>query len=620
MLNETRFKQGPRPYLRDSVEDDFDADSVSSAPKVAAVTGQPPSTENQEISPARAFFVRSLALLCACSLSVGSHYASYTLGPLKSRLARELGTSNTEFSLLISAFSLNSTWTPLLGGLMASKLGTTVTSIFATGVIFLGQALLLIGETQENVRLMAFGLFVFGLGVSPLAVVQESIIVRFFKSHGLGVSMALGLVAGKCASFVSARTSYPLSVALGRHAPFHASTGLTGLSFIINLIYMSASKWLIKGSGTTLEASEVQNEARRRAVYSISEAKALEKVAKKRRVKWKDVPLLGDVFWAYIGLNVLCGMVWAPFTHLAANILERRYDLSESAAGTQASYLLAGSMILYPASGYLIDHLKHPQAIVRMFMLSSLLTMLCYAWLAAPSQWTRTPLPGVIAFASGIGFSPLLLVVIVPTIVPLKYVSTTLGVHKALEQTGSTVFQTLAGIWLDNPKRGLGLPKREDTFAIQYLIYAFLFLNVLQFISLAGLAYLDRCRRGRDHNPYCPEGLTHSPTPDFAASASSEENRTQTSPAPDRTPSPSSSGERAPLLSRSLVSISGHDPAAWDITHNVCRSSEMRRGRIYARLCALLVCTAWVLFVTTAWLRLRSREERGLGPQALYPA
>lgn len=61
------------------------------------------------------------------------------LGPLKSRLARELGTSEVEFSLLISALSLNSTWTPLLGGVMASVLGTTVTSIIATGVVFGGE-------------------------------------------------------------------------------------------------------------------------------------------------------------------------------------------------------------------------------------------------------------------------------------------------------------------------------------------------------------------------------------------------------------------------------------------------------------------------------------------------
>lgn len=76
--------------------------------------------------------------------------------------------------------------------------------------------------------------------------------------------------------------------------------------------------------------------------------------------------------------------------------------------------------------------------------------MFCYAWLAAPPQWTRSPLPGIISFAGGVGFSPcefltftlsranhleVLLVVIVPTIVPLKYVSTTLGVYKAVSAT-----------------------------------------------------------------------------------------------------------------------------------------------------------------------------------------
>jgi hypothetical protein len=63
------------------------------------------------------------------------------LGPLKSRLSREMGTNNTEFSLIIAALSLNSTWTPLLGGVLASKLGSTFTSILATGVIFFGEVI-----------------------------------------------------------------------------------------------------------------------------------------------------------------------------------------------------------------------------------------------------------------------------------------------------------------------------------------------------------------------------------------------------------------------------------------------------------------------------------------------
>jgi hypothetical protein len=262
---------------------------------------------------------------------------------------------------------------------------SSVCPYYSLSDLFLGQVLLLIGDIKGDVRLMTFGLFVFGFGVSPLAVVQESIIVRFFKSHGLGVSMALGLVAGKLASFISARTSLPLAERFGRHAPFYASTFLAALSLFINLVYMASSKWLIRGSGTVLlEASEIRSEARRRSLYDLSEAEALEKVAKKRHIRFKDIPKLGDIFWAYVTRSELtiCAdlsqlhrakrPLWhymGPFhpfgsvslhtmtsfvTHdvlcatFFSNIFEKRYGLTENAASTQASYLLVGSILLYP--------------------------------------------------------------------------------------------------------------------------------------------------------------------------------------------------------------------------------------------------------------------------------
>ncbi len=189
-----------------------------------------------------------------------------------------MGTSHTEFGLLLSAFSLNSTWTPLVGGILASRLGTTFTSILATGVILLGAPVSLFVTRSPHpprranlsaVRrhlgrhpLMTLGLFIFGLGVSPLAVVQETIIVRFFKAHGLGVSMAFGLIAGKGASFVAARTSYPLTERFGPRAPFYVATALASLSVVVNLLYVFLSKWLIDGAA---RSSRRRTSARRRA-------------------------------------------------------------------------------------------------------------------------------------------------------------------------------------------------------------------------------------------------------------------------------------------------------------------------------------------------------------------
>jgi hypothetical protein len=54
----------------------------------------------------------SFSSFCPSPDYIFSSSAMYILGPLKSRLLRELGTSNTEFGLLLAASSLSGTWTP----------------------------------------------------------------------------------------------------------------------------------------------------------------------------------------------------------------------------------------------------------------------------------------------------------------------------------------------------------------------------------------------------------------------------------------------------------------------------------------------------------------------------
>jgi len=231
-----------------------------------------------------------------------------------------------------------------MGGILASRLGTTFTSILATGLILLGKICLLCGNIWKIFGLMTVGLFIFGLGVSPLAVVQKIIIIRFFKSHGLGVSMAFGLIAARLTSFISARTSYPLTERFGSHAPFFVSTFLALLSVLVNLVYVISSKWLIDGAGAELEAPDISEEARRRLAINLSEAQALKRVAEKRKVYLRQIANLGDLFWAYLCFNFFYGMIWSPFPHLAANIIERCFKLSEENAAITSSYLLVGSV------------------------------------------------------------------------------------------------------------------------------------------------------------------------------------------------------------------------------------------------------------------------------------
>lgn len=121
-------------------------------------------------------------------------------------------------------------------------------------------------------------MFTFGLGTTPLSVVQESLVSHLAPSAHLGLSLALGLVSGKSSSFISSSVSLPLADRLGDLAPFAIALVLCLLSFVGNGIR------LVMGWGM---------EEGRQAL-----------VEEKRRVSWGGVGDLGDVFWLYILLSV----------------------------------------------------------------------------------------------------------------------------------------------------------------------------------------------------------------------------------------------------------------------------------------------------------------------------
>lgn len=120
---------------------------------------------------------------------------------------------------------------------------------------------------------MTFGLWIFGLGVTPLAVVQETLVSRLSPSNHLGISLALGLVSGKLASFVSSLVSLPLAERYGDVTPFGISVLLCAMSFGANMARLKC------GWGSEVGEGEVKE---------------------KRRFSWSGVTKLGDVFWVYI--------------------------------------------------------------------------------------------------------------------------------------------------------------------------------------------------------------------------------------------------------------------------------------------------------------------------------
>lgn len=143
-----------------------------------------------------------------------------------------------------------------------------------------------------------------------------------------------------------------------------------------------------------------------------------------------------------------------------------------------------------------------------------------------------------------------------------------------MEQTGSTLFQTLAGILLDSNKED----KHAARNTFQYLLNAFLSLNALECCSILLLAFL-QYRKNLSRK--------RSRSRRLSVSAEAENVPTRRS---------SQSSDHEPLLgvlrrpSDDHFSTSGH--------------TENRRGKVMAILCVALVVLAWILFMITAWYKL----------------
>ena len=233
-----------------------------------------------------------------------------------------------------------------------------------------------------------------------------------------------------------------------------------------------------------------------------------------------------------------------------------------------------------------------------------------------------------------------------PRIVPLEYVSTTLGLHKSvralaftytpvlklcfqLEHTGMTITQTLAGLWLDSKKKkeeGTGLVavlSEGDEPHLQWLLNVFLFVNVLHLGAIWGLGYLNEKKQNAQKE---------------VVVQSQGENEDQErrdvpglEPGTDRllaSPDLSSQSPSDQIPTGDDISSSLHLRDASSVyqsygTHPRPRRSqqdtpsmgattpaEVRRGKLFASLCAATVVFTWGLFLITSIIKIRSRRER----------
>lgn len=164
-----------------------------------------------------------------------------------------------------------------------------------------------------------------------------------------------------------------------------------------------------------------------------------------------------------------------------------------------------------------------------------------------------------------------------------------------MEQTGSTLFQTLSGLLLDSSKRD----EKPSETTFQYLLNIFIVLNMLQLATIILLTYLQyrKDMTAKKHIQSRPSSLAtdHHVNSSLQISHSTD------------------ASEETPLLATATITESQHlrvdDAASLTRTADSRKgSTEMRRGLFIAMVCVTLVISAWILFMVTAWYKLGQRR------------
>ncbi|SCV67840.1 BQ2448_5451 [Microbotryum intermedium] len=522
------------------------------------------------------------------------HYGAYLLGPLKHTLKASEGnfscqshrraghssqhpvtdsTGPLDFTTkaLISSFELSNTITPLISGLLVPKFGAAKVGLFSTGIVLCGLLLVVHGQLSDgegggmrSVGTMTLGLFIFGLGLAPIAVVQESIILRHNSSHSttMARSVAIGLLLGKFSAFLASITAQPLSF-LSPRLPFIIATLLAAFSFGCCLVYGMVERML-----------------------PVADPRDQLKDLHGRWVPLSESSLFGDPFWFYIGVCFLAGG-WYSTIHLSTSLLTSIYQINESQAASSASQILFSSTLLYPVMGWALD--RRPSILARLYIAVPISIAATYVILlcltsVVPYFLALTP------SAIGIGGGPLLLVVVVPRIVDRHQTSTALGLHKSLEMAGAVISQIItAGILSASPSSFS--PPRPTSFdtdranALSVVNFLFLFC-LLQLVVIVwwwrSLARYELDRLNDDHR-----GM------EYGLVSAAEETFTFDDTERIKPENEQHLELADPVVTVSLPPMSCHSDGA---RKGSASAAETRRGVWALRISMLVVAMSWVAF------------------------
>ena len=258
----------------------------------------------------------------------GNYYIYDCISPLADLLSKQLNFSNSDIGLLQAIYSFPNIIMVLVGGLIIDKIGTRISVVIFTLLIFTGAVITAMSGTLV---FMAAGRLIFGLGAESMIVAITTIIARWFKGKELSFAFGLNLTVARLGSFLALN-----SPSWGKSFYTHWQTPL----------------WIAVFAGVSAVVFIL--------IYFILDLQATKKFSMPKdgeqdKIVLKELFNFGKSFWYITALCVTFYSAMFPFQTFAIKFFQDAHGTTREVGGNLSSMLTLAAMFFTPLFGLLAD-------------------------------------------------------------------------------------------------------------------------------------------------------------------------------------------------------------------------------------------------------------------------
>ncbi|KAL4896424.1 putative MFS transporter [Aspergillus ambiguus] len=301
-----------------------------------------------------------LKVVAICLISIISCSWQWSLGvsrALKSTIKEEMNISNTEFSLLEGSEDFMTTVLIIPSGILADRVGGSVSLVYGQTVFMIGAILLATATTIRSYDFMIAGKIILSVGQIFSEISQCKMFSAWFApGKGFAVTLGIESALGKVGGFVGIATANIIAEKYGFEWSFWVAAFISIFGNAVTLLF-----WLL------------DRYCARRYDAPMDDANGDNLRMSKEKFNFQKIFQFPWMLWAIFGFSTFESAASEVFSQNATELAQKRFNVDPVPAGWYSAVSEYGGLVLCPLLGIFLD--RYGKRVFAMLFLASFLLL-----------------------------------------------------------------------------------------------------------------------------------------------------------------------------------------------------------------------------------------------------